>query len=327
MMTRSLPRQLDVLGAGDPIGDVSFLPSAHGLELFVCSGDGEHEGRCLYAPEDRPHVDRVVHVFERGRGPGGCTVSHGLREPFDVLGIVRQRGSFTRHPFLRQLDRSPSSRYILPFRQVVLLLHPERVVGGPCGACAGRLEDQRLNPFGMGRREERRQGRAVRCAEHHHPLGADRVQHRPHVVDALLEVGGLGPIRQPGPALVEHDQPGESGELRVEERVVLGTVVLNLEVRGEPSDPEDIDRSLPPHLVGDVDPILGQRIPRAVGLHDQPTTRYRCQRSGTPFSSCSPASSKTRPEPATRSFTVWETNTSDDPASAPTRAPMCTAMP
>ena len=34
------------------------------------------------------------------------------------------------------------------------------------------------------------------------------------------------------------------------------------------------------------------------------TTRYRCQRSGTPFSSCSPASSKVRPEPATRSFTV-----------------------
>ena len=26
----------------------------------------------------------------------------------------------------------------------------------------------------------------------------------------------------------------------------------------------------------------------------KPTTRYRCQRSGTPFSSCSPASSKVR---------------------------------
>ena len=38
--------------------------------------------------------------------------------------------------------------------------------------------------------------------------------------------------------------------------------------------------------------------------------RYRCQRSGTPFSSCSPASSKLRPEPGTRSFTVWETRTS-----------------
>ena len=34
-----------------------------------------------------------------------------------------------------------------------------------------------------------------------------------------------------------------------------------------------------------------------------------------------------RPEPATRSFTVWETSTSEGPASAATRAPMCTAMP
>ena len=33
-------------------------------------------------------------------------------------------------------------------------------------------------------------------------------------------------------------------------------------------------------------------------------TRYRRHRSGTPFNSCSPASSKTRPEPAVRSFTV-----------------------
>ena len=39
------------------------------------------------------------------------------------------------------------------------------------------------------------------------------------------------------------------------------------------------------------------------------TTRYRRQRSGTPFRSCSPASSKARPDPATRSFTVLDTRT------------------
>ena len=41
------------------------------------------------------------------------------------------------------------------------------------------------------------------------------------------------------------------------------------------------------------------------------TTPYRCQRSGMPFSSCSPRSWKTSPDPATRSFTVGETRTSD----------------
>ena len=38
-------------------------------------------------------------------------------------------------------------------------------------------------------------------------------------------------------------------------------------------------------------------------------TLYRRRRSGTPFSSCSPASSKAIPDPATRSFTVDETST------------------
>ena len=35
---------------------------------------------------------------------------------------------------------------------------------------------------------------------------------------------------------------------------------------------------------------------------------------GTPFSSCSPASSNVRPDPATRSFTVEETSTSEAPS-------------
>ena len=47
----------------------------------------------------------------------------------------------------------------------------------------------------------------------------------------------------------------------------------------------------------------------------------------TPFSSWVPRSSNEIPEPATRSFTVLETSTSPAPASAATRAPVCTAMP
>ncbi len=39
------------------------------------------------------------------------------------------------------------------------------------------------------------------------------------------------------------------------------------------------------------------------------TTRYSRHVSGTPFNACSPASSKTSPDPATRSFTVCDTST------------------
>src|SRR5215208_445014 len=59
----------------------------------------------------------------------------------------------------------------------------------------------------------------------------------------------------------------------------------------------------------------------------QPTTLWRRQRPGTPLSSCSPASSNCRPEPATRSFTVCETMTSPALAIAATRAPIDTVRP
>lgn len=35
---------------------------------------------------------------------------------------------------------------------------------------------------------------------------------------------------------------------------------------------------------------------------------------GMPLSDCSPIEAKARPDPATRSLTVWETTTSPDPA-------------
>ena len=56
-------------------------------------------------------------------------------------------------------------------------------------------------------------------------------------------------------------------------------------------------------------------------------TRKRPQRPGTPFNSCSPASSNVNPEPAVRSLTVCETRTSEGRAVAATLAPMLTAMP
>jgi hypothetical protein len=55
--------------------------------------------------------------------------------------------------------------------------------------------------------------------------------------------------------------------------------------------------------------------------------RNRRHSSGTPLSLCIPRSSKSKPEPATKSRTVCETNSSPGAARAATRAPMCTAIP
>jgi hypothetical protein len=57
------------------------------------------------------------------------------------------------------------------------------------------------------------------------------------------------------------------------------------------------------------------------GQHLHPATAKRCHSPGTPLSSCSPRSSNSMPDPATKSFTVEETTTSRAPAMADTRCP------
>ena len=52
------------------------------------------------------------------------------------------------------------------------------------------------------------------------------------------------------------------------------------------------------------------------------STANMCHSPGTPLRDWLPRSPKRSPEPATRSFTVLDTNTSPAPASAATRAPM-----
>src|SRR5918992_1086996 len=60
---------------------------------------------------------------------------------------------------------------------------------------------------------------------------------------------------------------------------------------------------------------------------DDGTTEKSRQDPGTPFSSCSPRSTNSTPDPATRSRTVPVTRTSPGFAAPATRAPMATAMP
>jgi hypothetical protein len=69
--------------------------------------------------------------------------------------------------------------------------------------------------------------------------------------------------------------------------------------------------------------------PRVTGLMTQcqPVTAKRRQVPGTPLSSCSPRSAKSRPDPTTRGGTVPDTSTSPPLARAATRAPMWTAIP
>ena len=89
-------------------------------------------------------------------------------------------------------------------------------------------------------------------------------------------------------------------------------------------DLTDIEASLAQAMFG----AAGSVAVTTRSLTSQPSaTAYTRQVPGTPLSSCSPRSTKSKPEPATRSFTVCETSTSPESASAATRAPVTTEIP
>ena len=75
-------------------------------------------------------------------------------------------------------------------------------------------------------------------------------------------------------------------------------------------------------LGGHVLPLDRRPLAHLLSGESQAMTEYRCQVPGTPLSLCSPRSSNSIPEPATRSVTVRDTSTSPAAASADTLAPM-----
>src|SRR5215210_40764 len=178
----------------------------------------------------------------------------------------------------------------------------------------------------MGRGEQHAHVPAFGMAEQGGVLGADRVHDGANVVHPLLErrqliVGDV--VGEAGAALVEQDQARERREPPEEARQ-LRLLPHELDVRDPAGNVDEIERPLAHDLVGDVD-VAASGVARLGRRH--PRTANRRHAVGTPFSSCSPRSSNSIPEPPTRSFTVEETSTSPPPASAATRAPVETAIP
>ena len=92
---------------------------------------------------------------------------------------------------------------------------PDRVVGRPAAARVGAHRDQRRRPLGIRGGEQRAPSARPRRRRSRRALGADGVHHRAHVVHPLLERRDpVHPVRQPGAALVEQDQPPDRARRR-----------------------------------------------------------------------------------------------------------------
>lgn len=114
------------------------------------------------------------------------------------------------------------------------------------------LEDECPCALGVSRREQERQGPALRLTDDGSPFAAGRVHDGPDVVHPLLERGRTGDaIRHPVAALVEQDEAAELGEAFtvVAERRELP---VDVEVRVRALGVHQVDRTVAHHAVGDV---------------------------------------------------------------------------
>jgi hypothetical protein len=103
----------------------------------------------------------------------------------------------------------------------------------------------------------------------------DRVEDRAEVVGPHVEVGGLLPVGEPGPALVEEDQAGEGGQ-PVGERGVHPILELDLEVRSEPVDVHEVGRTIAADLERDVHAVDGLRV-SGLSIHRSIVSGWRAR--------------------------------------------------
>ena len=132
---------------------------------------------------------------------------------------------------------------------------------------AGDAQHERGHPLRVHRREHGGDGPAVGDAQERGPLQAHGVHHRPDVIHAPLEgAGPEGAVGQAGAPLVQDDQPAEREE-PFEERAGEDVLPVELDVRHEPGDEDQVDRSVPDDLVGDAQPIAGGELGLRVPWH------------------------------------------------------------
>jgi hypothetical protein len=115
------------------------------------------------------------------------------------------------------------------------------------------VQHGRARALREGRREEHAHRPALRVAEERSRLASGSVHDRADVVHPRLEVGEADvAVGEPGAALVEADEPREGRE-PVEDARVGGMLAVDLEVREEARDEDEVERPVTRDGVRDVD--------------------------------------------------------------------------
>jgi hypothetical protein len=224
----------------------------------------QHEGWHADRGQQRPHVAAEAgpeHLLQLTRTDAEAAVATPpLAEPL----IARLAGRKDDKIFLR----TPPPLGLIDPRLELLERHTERaaVISDVEGIGIG--EDQRRDPFGMGRCEG--DGVLAECARRHHDhaLTPDVIEHREEVLNEVVAPTRLHRITagRAHPAMFQPDRAAERRNA-LAHPAETWTVPHEIDRNRRPVDPYEIDRTGASYLIGDMRAVDRLRVlrPQSVG--------------------------------------------------------------
>jgi hypothetical protein len=191
-----IARELDEASTRDVLGQVAAALDRG--DHVVAAMQNQRRGRDRR--ERGAHVDLSVPPHQLARRTRGCGEPLEAREPAVKVFVLAQGW------------RDDRCIVTAPPGALEVLVHElQRGPRKPVRPARGRpVDDQRLDQFRVGGREERGQRPSFRRPQQRRPAGSNRLHHGADVVHALLGRRRTpDAIRKPGATLVEHHHPGE----------------------------------------------------------------------------------------------------------------------
>ena len=284
---------------GSSMRAVDRPPRASIVDVGLCRarGSGTRMRR-----EDRAHIGRLVLHVRSARDRTQADVPRdSLGEPVDRTASSASEGARSSDPTSSSNARVPVSAST----STAFLHAPPRVQLHGVSSCPRQTvaapryrTSAEANAIRVRRRSEHRE----RTRPRRRPNRAGRAE--PTASRTAMEIVGGHLERRERPGVTRSESPHPRRSCRSAARTSRGVEVSRACGSNSQSSSmfadggryDEVDRAFADDLVRDATPSSVMAY-CASGIATQLTTRYRCHRSGTPFSSCSPASSNVSPSP------------------------------
>jgi hypothetical protein len=222
----------------------------------------KHQCRDADARQDVAHVDAFHNLDQRPHHPGAG------RGPLIHTGSSALEAA--RSAWCEEVDRparSPVGNHVVEAIPAGLPALPLLGIGVLQPPREGAVEDQRGDPLGRARGQQRTGRPALGKAHHNCPLAAGGVEHEADVLHALLQRGYVGDrVRAARSGLVVGDYTGDRSQPAEKARVPR-IRPLEVEVRDEAGRVKQVDRARAPDLISDADSIRTSHVAGVRLLH------------------------------------------------------------